>query len=82
MVYSDEYVTLLLDMDGRLNTKVYDKRDDSNFPIVNFPFLNSDIPAAPAYGVYISQLIRYGRACSCYDDFAGRGKLLTGKLVP
>ena len=42
MVYSDEYVTLLLDTDGRLNTKVCDKRD------VNFPFLNSDIPAAPA----------------------------------
>ena len=80
---SASYLDLLLeiDMDGRLNTKVYDKRDDFNFPIVNFPFLSSNIPAAPAYGVYISQLIRYGRACSCYDDFAGRGKLLTGKLL-
>jgi len=36
----------------------YDKRDDFNFPIVNFPFMCSNIPAAPAYGVYISELIR------------------------
>jgi hypothetical protein len=35
--------------------KLYDKRDDFNFPIVNFPFLSSNIPAAPAYGVYIFQ---------------------------
>jgi hypothetical protein len=48
--------------------KNVDKRDDFNFPIVNFPFICSNIPAAPAYGVYISQLIRYYRACveCCY----------------
>jgi hypothetical protein len=27
-------------------------RDDFNFPIVNFPFICSNIPAAPAYGVH------------------------------
>ena len=48
---------------GRLSTKLYDKRDDLTFPIVNFPFLCGNIPAAPAYGVNISQLIRYSRAC-------------------
>jgi hypothetical protein len=48
---------------------LYDKRDDFNFPIVNFPFICSNIPAAPAYGVYISQLIRYSRACGSYQDF-------------
>jgi hypothetical protein len=37
--------------------KLYGKRDDFNFPIVNFPFICSNIPAAPAYGVYISGLI-------------------------
>jgi hypothetical protein len=36
---------------------LYDKRDDFNFPTVNFPFLCSNIPTAPAYGVYMSQLI-------------------------
>ena len=46
--------------------KAYDKRDDNNFPMVNFPFLSSYIPYAPAYGVYVSQLICYARACSKY----------------
>lgn len=77
--YLDLY--LEIDKDGRLNTKVYDKRDDFSFPIVNFPFLSSNIPTAPAYGVYISQLVRYSRACSSYDDFARRGMLLTNKLL-
>ena len=40
---------------GKLTTRLYDKRD---FPIVNFPFLSSNIPSAPAYGVYVSLLIR------------------------
>ena len=57
------------------------KRDDFNFPIVNFPFLSSNIPASPAYGVYVSQLIRYARASSEYRSFLHRGKLLTNKLL-
>ena len=44
---------LEVDSEGRLITKLYDKRDDFNFPIVNFPFICSNIPAAPAYGVCI-----------------------------
>jgi hypothetical protein len=46
------------DSEGWLRTKLYGKRDDFNFPIVNFPFICSNIPAAPADGVYISQLKR------------------------
>ena len=49
---------LKIDSEGRLRTKLYDKKDDFNFPIVNFPFICSNIPAAPAYGVYLSQMIR------------------------
>ena len=60
---------LEIDSEGRLRTKLYDKRDDFNFPIVNFPFICSNLPAAPAYEVYISQLIRYSRACGSYQDF-------------
>jgi hypothetical protein len=44
-------------------------RDDFNFKIINFPNMCSNIPASPAYGVYISQLIRYARASSNYSDF-------------
>ena len=64
-----------------MNSKLYDKRDDFDFPIVNFPFLSSNIPASPAYGVYISQLIRYARACVKYSDFLERGQLLSQKLL-
>ena len=53
---STSYLDLNLEIDseGRLRTKLYDKRDDFNFPIVNFPFICSNFPAAPVYGVYIS----------------------------
>ena len=34
---------------------VYDKREDFDFRIVNFPFMDSNIPATPANGVYVSQ---------------------------
>ena len=50
---------LKIDSEGRLRTKLYVKTDDFNFPIVNFPFICGNIPTAPAYGVYISQMIRY-----------------------
>ena len=70
-----------IDSEGRLRSKLYDKRDDFNFPIVNFPFIKSNIPAAPAYGVYISQFIRYSRACDSYQDFLDGGLLLTMKLM-
>ena len=35
------------------------------------------IPAAAAYGVYISQLLWYSRACGSYHDFFDKGLLLT-----
>ena len=44
---------------GIVTSKIYDKRDDFNFEIVNFPFLDGDVPRSPSYGVYISQLIRF-----------------------
>ena len=80
---SASYIDLHIEIDseGRLRTNLYDKRDDFNFPIVNFPFLCSNIPAVPAYGVYISQLIRYFRVCGSYQDFLDRGLLLTRKLL-
>ena len=80
---SASYLDILLHIDsnGRLTTTLYDKRDDFNFAIVNFPFLCSNIPLSPAYGVYISQLIRYARACYAYENFLKRGQLLTNKLM-
>ena len=51
-------------------------RDDFNFHITNFPFLGSNKPASPDYGVFISQLIRYARACSSYVCFILRATRL------
>ena len=72
---------LEIDKDSRLRVKIYDKRDDFNFDIVNFPFLCGNIPQSPSYGVYISQLIRYARASTLYDDFLSRSCRLTSKLM-
>ena len=30
-----------------------------NFEIINFQFLDGDVPCSPSYGVYISQLSRF-----------------------
>ena len=55
---------------------------DFNFSIVSFSFIWGNSPAAvSAYGVYISQLIQYSRACGSYHDFLDRGLLLTRKLL-
>ena len=54
------------------SSKIYDKRDDFYFEIVNFPFLDGDVPRSPSYGVYISQLIGFARVCSNVDDFNNR----------
>ena len=53
---SASYLDVLLNIDsgGKLKTQLYDKRDDFNFAIVNFPYTCSNIPLSPAYGVYIS----------------------------
>ena len=62
---------------GFVSSNIYDKRDDFYFDIVNFPFLDGDVPRRPSYGVYISQLIRIARVCSHVDDFNTRNKCLT-----
>ena len=66
---------------GIVSSKIYDKRDDFNFEIVNFPFLDGDVPRSPSYGVYISQLIRFARVYSNVDDFNNRNLFLTAKLL-
>ena len=46
-----------------VSSEIYDKWDDFNFEIENFPFLDGDVPRPPSFGVYISQLIRFARVC-------------------
>jgi hypothetical protein len=69
------------DLQNTTSTKIDDKRDDFNFKIINFPNMCSNIPASPAYGVYISQLIHYARASSHYSDFLKRHLRLRNRLL-
>ena len=79
---ADFDLTFIIDSGGKLSTRLYDKRDDFDFHIVNFPFLSSNMPSGPSYGVYISRLIRYARCCSHYDDdFRYRHKCLVDRLL-
>ena len=65
---SASYIDLHIKIDngGRLNKK--SPNNVMTFPIANFKFISSNIPTAPAYGVYISKPLRYHRACVQYND--------------
>ena len=66
---------------GTVATKSYYKRDDFDFDIiVNFPFLDADVPRRTSYGVHIFQFIRSARASFNVSDFNCRNKILTAKL--
>ena len=66
---------------GIISSKIYDKRDDFEFAIVNYAHLDGDVPRATSYGVYNSQLIRFARACSSVEDFHIRNQTITEKLL-
>ena len=66
---------------GFVSSKIYDKRDNFDFFIVKFPFLDGDVPRPHSYEVYISQLIRFARVCRHVEDFNARNKCLTAKLL-
>ena len=76
--FLDLHLTISNDI---VSTKIYDKRDDIDFEIVKFPFLDGDVPRSTSYGVYISQLIRFARASGYVADFNTCNKLLTQKLL-
>ena len=82
---SASYIDLHLEIynEGRLRTILYDKREGDyfNFPSVNFPFICSNIPVAPTYRIYISELIRYSRTRSSYHYFLDGGFLQAWKLL-
>ena len=67
--------------DGFAKITIYDKRDDFDFDIINFPFLDGDVPRSTSYGVYISQIIRVDRVPSHVNNLNTRNKVLTAKLL-
>ena len=67
---SASYLDVLLSIgrNGQLCTSLHDKLENFNLHIINCPFLSINIPS-PAYGIFISQLIWYARACPSYECF-------------
>ena len=64
---------------GFVSSKIYDKRDDFDFDIVNFPFLDGDLLRRASYGVYIA-LLREGLSePEFYGDLVYKFKKLTGR---
>ena len=82
-IIDGKFTTAVFDKRDRksFTTAVFDKRDGFDFHIVNFSHLDSNIPNKPAYGVYISQLVRIGRICDSYHNFCTRHHKLTHRLV-
>ena len=60
--------------DGFVKTKIYNKREDFDFDIFNFPYLYGDVPRSTSYGVYISQLLHFARVSNHVDYFNTRIK--------
>ena len=73
---------LLIEKDGQLHIFTYFKRDHFNFSITNYPFLSSNIPFLLAYGVFISYLIRYTRACSSCECYFRPGVFPISYFIP
>ena len=40
-----------------VSSKIYDKRDDFNFEIVNFPFLDGDVPRSHMVYIFLSSFV-------------------------
>ena len=59
---------------GFVKTNIYDKREDFDFDIFNFPHLYGDVPRSTSYGVYISQLLHFARVYNHVDYFNTRIK--------
>ena len=77
------YLGLLFIRDNinNITTKLYSILDTFGLHTVNFPFMSSNIPSAPAYGVYASQLIRYASCCSNYSDVLSHHRALVTRLL-
>ena len=76
------YLDLHLEVkDSSIQYRLFDKRDNFSFNIVNFPDLSGNVPTNQSYGVFISQLVRFARCCQQFVDFKSRTLWLVERLL-
>ena len=66
---------------GKFYIRLYDKRNDYDFDVISFPYLDGSIPKGQSYGIFISQLLRYARINTSFSNFISECKKLVTKLV-
>ena len=62
-------------------TSLFDKRRAFQFTISNYPDMTGNVSNSMAYGIISSQLLRYYKSCSNFDDFLSNVNILTTKLL-
>ena len=61
-------------------TSFYDKRDDFEFPIANYPWLRNDVPKLPSYGENMSHLVGFARCYTSVFDFHSKNLQISSNL--
>ena len=62
-------------------TSLFDKHRAFKFTIANYPDITGNVSSSMAYGIISSQLLRYYKSCSKFDDFLSNVNILTTKLL-
>ena len=66
---------------GKFKYEYYDKRNDFNFNVISFPFMNGNLPKTQMHVLFISQLIRYCNTNSTFSSFIKCSNKLYKKLI-
>ena len=67
--------------DGKIDTTIYDKRDDYNFDIINFAHADSNMSKTVFTGIIFSQISRYFNICNDISYFYDNLYKLYNKLL-
>ena len=76
------FLDLHLSVSGDVvSAKICDERGGFILEIVNFPFSDGGVPRSAAFGVFVSQLVRFAGASGCVAGFGARCGLLARRLL-
>ena len=74
-------ISVKIDQNFTCLTSVYDKRDDFDFDIINFPDLRSNINQKMAYNVYKEEIRRYIKICNNSESLVDKCIQLENNLL-